>query len=154
MPLIYISIFVPYHFDYFYYCSLTKLCSTLCNLMDYSVPDSPVLHYWPRACSNSCPLRHWHYLAISSSANPFSFWLQSFPASRSFPMSQLFASSGQSFGASASATVLPINIQGWFHLGVSGLTFLPSNVLSRVFSSTTIWKQWVFGTKPSLGHRL
>ena len=62
-------------FDYCCYCWLTKLCSTLCDLMDYSMPDSSVLHYWPRACSNSYPLRHWHYLAISSSAYPFCFCL-------------------------------------------------------------------------------
>ena len=110
MPLTYISTFVPYCFDYSCYCSLKKLCSTLCDLMDYSMPDSSVLHCWPRACSNSCPLRHWHYLAISSSANPFSFCIQSFPASRSFPMSQLFTSGGQSTGPSASASVSPSNV--------------------------------------------
>ena len=69
----------------------------------------------PRVCSNSCPLGSWCYLTISSSATPFSSCLQSFPASGSFPMSQLFASGGQSTGASASASVLPMNIQGWFH---------------------------------------
>jgi len=71
----------------------------------------------PRVCSNSCSLSWWCYLAISSSAAPFSFCLQSFPASGSFPMSQLFASDGQSIGTSASTSVFPMNIQGWFPLG-------------------------------------
>ena len=68
----------------------------------------------PGVCSNSCPLSWWCYLAISSSAATISFCLQCSPASRSFPVSQLFASAGQSIGASASASVLPVNIQGWF----------------------------------------
>ena len=70
----------------------------------------------PRACSNSCPLSQWYHLTISSSAIPFSSCLQSFPASGSFLMSQLLASGGQSIGASASASALPINIQSWFPL--------------------------------------
>ena len=77
----------------------------------------------PGAFSNSCPLNWWCHLAISSSVVPSSC-LQSFPASGSFPMSQLFASSDQSIGASASASVLPVNIQGWFPLGLTGLIFL------------------------------
>ena len=92
------------------------------------------------------PLSRWCHLTISSSVVPFSC-LQSFPASGSFPVSQLFASGGQSIGASAS--VLPMKIQGSFPLRLTGLTLL-SNGLSRVFSSTTIWKYQFFGTKPSL----
>ena len=76
--------------------------------------------------------------------------LQSFPASGSFPMSQLFASGGQSIGASASATVHPMNIQGWLPLGLTGLISLLFKGLSRVFSSTTIGKHQFFGTQPSL----
>ena len=76
----------------------------------------------PRVCSNSCPLSWWCYLTISSSATPFSFCPQSFPASGPFPMSQLFASGGQSIRASASALVLPVNIQGWFPWKSTGLT--------------------------------
>ena len=72
-------------------------------------------------CSKSCPLSQWCYLTISSSAVLFFFHLQSFPASWSIPMSRLFASGGQSTGASASASVLPMNIQGWFLLGLTGL---------------------------------
>ena len=79
-------------------------------------------------------------LSISSSASPFFFSLQSFPTSGSFPMSQLFTSGSQSISASASASVLPMNIQGWFPLGLTGLIFLQSKGLSRVFSSTTIQK--------------
>ena len=101
-------------------------------------------------CSNSCPLSQWCYLTISSSAIPFSFWLQSFPASESFPMSQLFASSGQSTGASASASVFPVNIQGWFPLGLADLISLQSKGLWSIFSNTTIQKHQIFSTQPSL----
>ena len=74
----------------------------------------------PRVCSNSCALSRWCYLTISSSAVLFAFGLQCFPTSGPFQMSRLFASGGQSIGASASASVLPINIQGWFPLGLTG----------------------------------
>jgi len=80
----------------------------------------------PRVCSSSCPLSQWCYLTVSSSATLFSFCLQSFPASESFPMSRFFASGSQSIGASASASVLPMNIQGWFALGLTGLISLLS----------------------------
>ena len=92
----------------------------------------------PGACSNSCPLGRWVHPTISSSVIPFSFCLQSFPESRSFPMSQFFTSDGQSIGASASASVLPMNIQGWFPLGLTGWISLHSKGLSRVFSNTTV----------------
>ena len=101
------------------------------------------------ACSDSCPLSWWCYLTISSSVTSFSFCPQSFLASRSFPMSQLFASGGQGIGASASASVLPINIQDWFLLGLTGL-ILHSKGLSRVFSSTPIWQHQFFNIQPSL----
>ena len=103
----------------------------------------------PGACSNSCPLSwRWHPI-ISSSAFPFSSCLQSFPASVSFPVSQFFASGGQSIGVSASS-VLPINIQDWFPLGWNGLITLLSEGLSRVFSNTTVQKHHYFGTQFSL----
>ena len=98
----------------------------------------------PRACSNSCLSSQWCHPTISSSVVPFSSCLQSFPASGSFPMSRLFISGGQSIGASASAPVLPVNIQGWFPLGWTGLISLLSRGLSRVFYSTTIWKHQFF----------
>ena len=91
-----------------------------------------------KVCSNSCPLSQWCQQTISSSASPFSFCPQSFPASRYFPVSLLFVSGGQSIGASASVSVLPKNIQGWFPLELTGLIFLLSKKLSRVFSSTTV----------------
>ena len=87
----------------------------------------------PRVCLNSCPLSQWCYPAVSSSAAPFSFCLLSFPASGSFPKSWLFTSGGQSIGASASASALPGNIQGWFSLVLTGLIFFRSQRLSKVF---------------------
>ena len=94
----------------------------------------------PRACSDSYPSSRWRHPAISSSVIPFSSCLQSFPASGSFPVSQFFSSGGQSIGASASASVLPMNIQGWFPLGLTGLISLQSKGLLRAFSSTTVQK--------------
>ena len=90
----------------------------------------------PWVCLNSHPLSQWCHPSTSSSATPFSY-LQSFPASGSFPVSQPFASGGQSIGASASASVSPMNIHGWFPLGWTGLISFLSKGLSRVFSSTT-----------------
>ena len=98
----------------------------------------------PGACSNSCPLSWWCHLTISSSVVPFTSYLQSFPASGFFPMNQLFASGGQSIGASASASVLPMNIQDWFPLGWTGLISLQSKGLSRVFCNTTVQKHQFF----------
>ena len=103
-----------------------------------------------QSCSNSCSLSQWFYPTISSSETPFSFCLQSFSASRSFPVSQLFTSGGQSIGTSTSASVLPTNIQGWFPLGLTGLISLQSKGLSRVFSSATIRKCQFFNTRPYL----
>ena len=107
----------------------------------------------PRVCSNSCPLSWGCYLTISSSAAAFSFCLQPFPASGSFPMSQLFQSGGQSIGASAMASALLKYIQGWIPLGLAGLVFLWSKKLLRVFSSTTIRKHQFFSTQPSLSSK-
>ena len=104
----------------------------------------------PGVCSNSCPLSQWCHPTISSSVIPFSSCPQSLPASESFPMSQFFASGGQSIRASASASVLLMNIQGWFPLGLTGLISLQSKGLSRVFSSTIIQKHQFFSAQPSL----
>ena len=98
----------------------------------------------PRACSNSCLLNRWCHPIISSSVIPFSSRLRSCPVSGSFPMSQFFASGGQSTGVSASTSVLPMNIQDWFPLGLTGLISLQSKGLSRVFSNTTFQKQKFF----------
>ena len=91
----------------------------------------------PGAYSNSCPLSWWCHPTISSSVIPFSSCLQSFPASGSFLMNQLFASDGQSIGVSASALALPMTIQDWFPLGWTGWISLQFKGLSRVFSNTT-----------------
>ena len=102
------------------------------------------------ACSNSCPLSQWCHPTITSSVIPFSSCLQSFPASGSFQMSPFFASGGQSIGASAPASALPVNTHCWFPLGLTVLISLLSKELSRVFSSTTVWKHQFFSTQPSL----
>ena len=118
--------------------------------MDCSTVGFSVLHCLQSEwiCSNSCPLSQWCYLNISFYAIPLSSCPRSFPEAGSFPMSQLFASGGQSIGASASASVLPVNSQGWFLLGLTGLISLQSKGLSRVFSNTTIQKHQFFGTQP------
>ena len=104
----------------------------------------------PRIYPNSCPFCRWYHWTISSSVIPFSSHLQSFPASGSFPMSHLFVSYGQSFGVSASASVLPTNIQDWFPLEWIGWISLLSKGLSRVFSNTTVQKHQFFGAQLSL----
>ena len=104
----------------------------------------------PRACSNSCASSWWCHPTISSSVIPFFSCLQSFPASGSFPLSQFFASGGQSIGVSASASVIPMHIQDWFPLGWTGLISLLSKGLSRVFSNTTVWKHQFFSAQLSL----
>ena len=98
----------------------------------------------PGVYSNSCPLSWWCHPTISSSVVPFSSRLQSLPASRSFQISQLFASGGQSSGVPASTSVLPMNIQDWVPLGWTGWIFLQSKGLSRVFSNTTVQKHQFF----------
>ena len=108
----------------------------------------------PGACSYLYPLSRWCHSTISTSVVPFSSCLQSFQASGSFPMSQFFTSGGQSIGASASALVLPMNIQEWFPLGLTGLISLQSKGLSRVFSNTTVKKHQFFSAQPSFGPTL
>ena len=128
-------------------CSVTKSCLTLWpHRLQHANLPCPLLS--PRVCSDSCPLSRWCYLSIWSFATSFAFCLQSFPASGSFPVSRLFAS-GQSTGASASASVLPMTIQDWFPLGLTGLIPLQSKGLSRDFSST-IWKHPHFYKWPTL----
>ena len=104
----------------------------------------------PRVYSNSSLSSHERHPTISSSVVPFSSHLQSFPASESFPMSQFFASGGQTTGVSASASVLPMNIQDLFPLGWTGWISLQFKGLSRVFSNTTVQKHQFFGTRLSL----
>ena len=116
--------------------------------MDYSTPSSSVLHCLPRVFSDSCPLSWWCYLTISSSVSLFSSCPQSFPATRSFPVSWLFVSGSQSIRPSAA--VLPMNIQGWFPIGLTGLISLLPEGLSRVFSSTMVRKHQFFHAQLSL----
>ena len=156
-------------FKKYYLCRKPRMCQTYLNLyfnmlLLFScsvVSDSlwphglqharlPCSSPSPRACSNSCPSSRWCHPTISSSVIPFSSCLQSFPASGSFPMSQLFASGGQSIRASASASVFSVNIQDWFPLGLTGLISLQSKGLSSVFSNTAIQKHQFFSTQPSL----
>ena len=130
--------------------SVTQLCLTLCNPMDCSTPGFPVLHHLPELAQIYV---HWVddiNPIISFSVIPFSSCLQSFPASGSFPMSQFFASGGQSIEASATALILAMNIQGWFHLGLTGLISSQSRGLSRVFSKTTVKNHQFFGAQPFL----
>ena len=98
----------------------------------------PCLSPSPRVCANSCPLSRWCHPTISSSVVPFSSCPGSSPASGSFQVSQFFTSGGQSIGASASASVLPMNSEDWFPLELTGLISLQSKGLSRVFSNTSL----------------
>ena len=103
----------------------------------------------PGCCLNSCPLSQWCHPTISFSVDLFASCLQSFPASGAFPMSQFFALGGQSTGVSASASVLPMNIQDWFPWGMTGLISLQSKGLSRAFSNTTVPKHQFLGAQLS-----
>ena len=126
-----------------WFSSVVQSCPTLWDPIDCSTP---------RAYSNSCPSSQWCHPTISSSVIPFSFCLQSFPASGSFPMSQLFASGGQSIGVSASTSVLPMNIQDWFPLGWTGWIFLQFKELSSllqhhsskasILQHSALWSNW------------
>ena len=104
----------------------------------------------PRVCPSSCPLHQWCHPGISASDALFSFCPWSFPASRTLSIRQMFAPDDQNTGASASASVLPMSIQGWFPLRLTGLISLLSRGLSGVFSSTTVQRHWFFGMLPSL----
>ena len=131
--------------------SVQLSCSVMSNsLQPYGLQHARLLYpsLTPKACSNSSPLGQWCHPTISSSVIPFSSCLQSCPASGSFPMSQFFASGGQSIGASAS--VLPMNIQDWFPLGWTGLISLQSKGFSRAFSNTTVQKHHFFSAQLSL----
>ena len=139
-------------FKYIYIIVVVQLLSHVWLLWSYGLKHArlPCRSLSPGDCSYSCPLSHWCCLITSSSATIFSFCLQSFPALKSFPMSWPFSSDGQSVRASALLSALPMNIKGWFPLKLTGLISLLSKVLSRVFSSTTIWKHQFLGTQSSL----
>ena len=129
--------------------SVTQSCPTLCDPMNHSMPGLTVHHQLLEFNPNSCPLSRWCHPTISSSVVPFSSYPQSFPASGSFQMSQLFASGGQSIGVSASTSVLLVNTQDW-SIGWTGWISLQSKELSRVFSNTTVQKHQFFGAQLSL----
>ena len=134
LPLAYCSQYI--HMD-IYMKSVQFSCSVLSDsLQPHGLQHTrlPCPSPTPRACSNSCPSSWWCHQIISSSVVPVSSCLQSFPASGSFPMSQFFSSGGQSTGVSASASVLPMSIQDWFPLRLTGWISLQSKGLSRVFS--------------------
>ena len=137
------SLFHSVHFN----CSVMSDSLQPCGLQHTRPPCSPPT---PVDDSNSCPLSRWCSPTISSSVILFSSCLQPLTASGSFPMSQLFASSGQSIGTSGSALALPLNIQNWFPLGLTILVSVQSKRLSRVFSNTTVQNHQFFGTQLSL----
>ena len=130
--------------------SVTQSCLTICDPMDCSTPGFPVPHHLPELAQTHVHgvSDGWTHPTISSSVVPFSSCLQSFPVSGYFLMSQFFTS-GQSIEASASASVFLMNIQYWFLLGLTGLIFLLSKGLSRVFSNTIVQKHQFFGAQPS-----
>ena len=129
-----------------YCCSITQLCPILHNPMEGSTTGLPVPHQLP----SWCPSHQWCHPTISSSVVPSSSCLQSFPASGSFPMSQFYESSGHCIGASTSASVLPMNTQDWFPLGLIDLISLQSKGLPRLFSNITVQKHQFFGAQLSL----
>ena len=129
--------------QYIQFSSVAQSCPTLCDPLDCSMPGLPV-HHSSWNYSNSCPLSWWCHQTISSPVVPFC--LQSFPAAGPFPISRPFILGGQRIGASAS--VLPMYIQGWLPLGLTGLIFLLSKRLSRDFCSTIIRRHQFFSTQP------
>ena len=131
--------------------SVAQSCPTLWDPMDARPPcPSPTTRVYP----NSCPLSQWCHPTISPSVVTFSSHLQSFPASGSFQMSQLFSSVGQSIGVSASALVLSMNTQDWTSLGWTGWISLQSKGLPRVFSNTTVQKHQFFWAQLSFSPTL
>ena len=140
-----LAIKYKFYFTSVQFSSVTQLCLTLWpHGLQHARPPCP--SPTPGVYSISCPLCQWCHPAISSSVVPLFSCPQSFPASGSFPMSQFFTSGGQSIGVSASTSVLPMNIQDWFSLGLTGLISLQSKGLSRVSSNTTVQKHQVLGT--------
>ena len=128
--------------------SVAKSCPTLCDPLDCNTPGSPVPHYIQVFAQI-----HIHSVLLSNHlilCHPLLLLPSIFPSIRVFSMSRLFVSGGQSIGASASVSILPVNIQSWFPLGLTGLISLLSNGLSGVFSGTTVRKHHFFSALPSL----
>ena len=126
----------------------SAMSDSLWSLGQHARLPCPLLS--PGVCSNSCPLNRWCHPTTSASVAPFSSYPQYFSTSGSFLVSWLFPSGGQSVGASALVSDLPVNIQGWFPLRLTGLISLPSKGLSRVFSNTTVEKHQFFSAQVSL----
>ena len=146
-----------YHYYHYYYSLIRNSVCLVASVVSDSLRHYGLQHARPLCPSptpgvypNSCPLSQWCHPTILSSVVPFSSCLQSFPASGSFQMSQLFTSGGQSIRVSASTSVLPMNTQDWFLLGWTGWLSLQSKGLSRVFSKTMVQKRQFFGTQLSL----
>ena len=137
-----------------YCCSVAQSCLTLCNPMDCSTWGFPVLHHLLEFVQTYvhwvCDASRWTRSIHLVLCRPLLLLPSVFLSIRVFSISRLFASGGQSIGASVSASVFPMNIQGWFPLGSTGLFSLLSKGLSRVFSSTTVRKHQFLGTQPSL----
>ena len=144
------TLLTPKAFSSVLFSSIAQSCPTLWDPMNHSMPRPPCPSPTPGVHPNPCLLSRWCHPTISSSVIPFSSYPQSFPASGSFPMSQLFASGGQSIGVSASTPVLPMNTQDWSPLGWTGWISLQSKGLSRVFSNTTVQKHQFFDAQLSL----
>ena len=140
-------LFVISEYLYCCCCSVTKSCPTLCDSHELQHTRLPCPSLSPRIFSNSCPLSQWYYLIISFSFAHFPPGLNLSPH-QGLPVGWLFTSGVQSIGASAS--VLPMNIQGLFSLGLTGLISLLSKGVSTVFTSTSVWKHQFFGPQPSL----
>ena len=150
-----------YTFDHRYYPSFSPEASSLSSVQSLSrvwlfatpwnaAHQPPCPSPTPGVYSNSCPLSQWCHPAISCSVIPFSFCLQSSPASGSFQVSHFFPSGGQSIGVSASTSIRPMSTQDWFPLGWTGWISLQSKGLSRLFSNTTVQKHQFFGAQLSL----
>ena len=134
-------------FSSVHFSSVAQLCPNLCDPINLQHARLSCPSPAPRAYSDSWSSSQWCHPTISSSVIPFSTHLQSFPASGSFQMSQFFTSSGQSIGASALASVLPLNIQDWFPWRLTDLISLQYKGPSRVFSNTTVQKHQFFNAQ-------
>ena len=158
---IYLYIYIWFFFPQFRLHCIFYFDVIVVQLLSSVVSDSLWLHRLkharllcpspsPGVCSNSCPLSWWCHSSISSSVSLFSSCLQSFPVSGSFPVIQLFTTGSQSTGASASASVLPMNIHSWCRLGLTSLIALQSKGPLRVIPSTTVRSHEFFGAQPFL----
>ena len=144
------TLLTPKAFSSVLFSSIAQSCPTLWDPMNHSMPRPPCPSPTPGVHPNPCLLSRWCHPTISSSVIPFSSCPKSFPVSRFFPMSQLFALGGQTIGVSASTSVLPMNTQDWSPLGWTGRISLQSMGLSRVFSNTTLQKHQFFSAQLSL----